>query len=150
MVARVTWKIGNSISQRALPIGERPIILASQRLGEIGIQIVDSLEGMVLQVITLERYGTGQQVRRVGKNAGQRIHVGLLEKIRLCEHSWIITHRGVARERTHEKRRRDNQPPRRPADQPSHAQLDRDSEQDDEERVGILADQVAHFGMVAE
>src|ERR1700678_2896579 len=45
--------------------------------GQVGIQVVDSLEGMVLQVIPLEGHRTRQNVRQIGSDGSQGVLISL-------------------------------------------------------------------------
>ena len=116
--------------------------------GEIGIQFVDPLIAVVLQVIPLERDGRGKRLREIGHNGGREIRprAGKDEIV-----STLVHHheQRVVGHRTHGVRHQQHKPPRRAAkrhgERHGERHLQRHDGHENNERARVAPDQGAHL-----
>ena len=72
-------KNGKQQQPKSLPDGRIPDQPGLPITGQVRIQVVDSLEGMVLHVISLEGNRARQKVRQIGRDGGQRVQIRFRE-----------------------------------------------------------------------
>ena len=139
----------NKSIQIAFRQGDVPTSLASQLIGDVRVELVDTLEGVVFQVITLEHHGARQDVRQVGQDAGRRVGPGRPEK-QVVRALVDQDPERVVGKGAHESRGRHDEPPRTRREKNSKAHLEGDDADDDPEGPRVLADLAAHLRVAFE
>ena len=116
-------------------------------VGQVGIQLVDTLEGMVFDMITLERHGTGEQLWEVGEYTGQAVSGAAFEQQVVGA---FVDHdeKRVVSKSAEQVGGADDDPPGTAFYQPGHDDLEQDEAEDGKERIVILSDEFSHFGVL--
>lgn len=116
-------------------------------VGQVGVELVYTLEGMVFDMVTFERDRAGKELRQVGQNAGESVGCAALEKQVMCA---FVDHneKRMVGKSAEQIRRADNEPPRASSKQPGHGTLEKNEAEDSEDRILVLSDEPSHFGVL--
>lgn len=116
-------------------------------VGQVGIQFVYTLEGVMFDMITLERHGAGEQLGEVGEDAGQAVGGAAFEQ-QVVGAFMDHDEEGVIGKSAEQIGCTDDDPPGTAFYQPGHGDLEQDEAKDGKERIVILSDEFSHFGML--
>ena len=116
-------------------------------VGQVGIKFMHSLEGMVFDMIALERHGAGEQLGEVGEDAGQAVGSAAFEQQMMGA---FMDHdeKGVVGKSAEQVSCADDDPPGTSFYEPGHGDLEQDEAQDGEERPIIFSDEFSHLGVL--
>jgi hypothetical protein len=116
-------------------------------VGQIGIELVDTLEGVVFDVVSFEGDGVREKLGQVGQDAGEPVGGAAFEQQVVCA---FMDHdeEGVVGKCAQEISCAEDQPPGAVAKQEGQADLKQYETEDGEDRVFVLSDELSHFGVL--
>ena len=116
-------------------------------IGQVGIEFVYSLEGVMFYMIAFERNRAGEQLGEVGENAGEPVGSAVFEQEvvgALMDHN----KKGMIGESSKQIGRAEDDPPGAVPYEPGHNYLEGYEAKEGEEGVFVLSDKLSHFRML--
>ena len=113
-------------------------------IGEIGVELVNALEGMVFYVVTLEGDRTGEELGKVGQDPAEPVSGPALEE-QVVRAFMDHDKEGMIGKSTQQVGCADNEPPGAIFYDPGEGHLEKHESKDGKERILVLSDKLSYF-----